>query len=80
MIVHGAFADASGWRQVSDDLTARGLNVTLVQNPITSLQADVDATHRILDMQDGPVLLVAHSYGGVVISEAGNRPNVAGLV
>ena len=80
VIVHGAFADASGWRGVADVLVEKGFDVTLVQNPITSLQADVDATRRVLDLQDGPVLLVAHSYGGVVITEAGNRPEVVGLV
>jgi pimeloyl-ACP methyl ester carboxylesterase len=80
VIVHGAFADSSGWRAVTDILEKEGFKVSLVQNPITSLQDDVDATHRILEMQDGPAILVGHSYGGVVITEAGNHPNVAALV
>jgi len=80
VIVHGAFADSSGWRSVTEILEKQGYKVALVQNPITSLQDDVDATHRVLDMQDGPSILVGHSYGGVVITEAGNHPNVAGLV
>lgn len=80
VIVHGAFADSSGWRDVTELLEKKGFKVSLVQNPITSLQDDVDATHRILDMQDGPSILVGHSYGGIVITEAGNHPNVAGLV
>lgn len=80
VIVHGAFADSSGWRAVTDLLEKDGFKVSLVQNPITSLQDDVDATHRILEMQDGPSILVGHSYGGMVITEAGNHPNVAALV
>jgi pimeloyl-ACP methyl ester carboxylesterase len=80
VIVHGALADGSGWRKVHDLLKARGYRVTIVQPPMTSLEADVTATRRILDLQDGPSLLVGHSYGGVVITEAGNAANVAGLV
>ncbi|MGV3768637.1 MAG: alpha/beta fold hydrolase [Sphingobium phenoxybenzoativorans] len=80
VIVHGALADGSGWRKVYDLLSAKGYKVTIVQEPMTSLQDDVNATHRILAMQDGPAILVGHSYGGVVITEAGNAPNVAGLV
>ncbi|MBU8977798.1 MULTISPECIES: alpha/beta hydrolase [unclassified Lysobacter] len=80
VIVHGAFADSSGWRAATEILEKDGYKVSLVQNPITSLQDDVDATHRVLDMQDGPSILVGHSYGGVVITEAGNHPNVAALV
>ncbi|MBA1273028.1 alpha/beta fold hydrolase [Stutzerimonas azotifigens] len=80
VLVHGAFADGSGWRGVYDELTGRGYRVTIVQNPLTSLAADVAATKRILDRQDGPTLLVGHSYGGTVITEAGVDPKVAGLV
>jgi pimeloyl-ACP methyl ester carboxylesterase len=80
VLVHGAFADGSGWRRVYDDLTARGHRVTIVQNPLTSLADDVAATTRVLDQQDGPTILVGHSWGGTVITEAGNHPNVAGLV
>lgn len=80
VIVHGALADGSGWRKVYDRLTARGYRVTVVQQPMTSLADDVNATRRILDLQDGPSLLVGHSYGGMVITEAGNAGNVAGLV
>ena len=80
VLVHGAFADGSGWRGVYDDLTARGYRVTIVQNPLTSLADDVAATRRVLDRQDGPALLVGHSWGGTVITEAGGHGNVAGLV
>ncbi len=80
VLVHGAFADGSGWRGVYDDLTARGYRVTIVQNPLTSLADDVAATQRILARQQGPSILVGHSYGGVVITEAGVNENVAGLV
>lgn len=80
VIVHGAFADGSGWRKVSDRLSAKGYNVTIVQEPLTSLADDVTATRRILALQDGPVLLVGHSYGGMVITDAGNDGKVAGLV
>jgi pimeloyl-ACP methyl ester carboxylesterase len=80
VIVHGAFADSSGWRKTSDLLEQQGFHVALVQNPITSLEDDVAATRRVLDMQQGPKLLVGHSYGGMVITEAGNRPDVVGLV
>jgi pimeloyl-ACP methyl ester carboxylesterase len=80
VLVHGAFADGSGWRGVYDNLTARGYRVTIVQNPLTSLEDDVAATTRVLDRQDGPAILVAHSWGGTVITEAGVHPNVAGLV
>jgi pimeloyl-ACP methyl ester carboxylesterase len=80
VVVHGAFADASGWRGVYDELTGRGYNVRLVQNPLTSLADDVAATHRVLARQEGSVILVGHSYGGTVITEAGDAPNVAGLV
>ena len=80
VLVHGAFADGSGWRGVYDDLTARGFKVSIVQNPLTSLADDVAATTRVLDRQDGPTILVGHSWGGTVITEAGVHPNVAGLV
>jgi pimeloyl-ACP methyl ester carboxylesterase len=80
VIVHGALADGSGWRKATEILQSRGYNVTIVQQPITSLADDVAATNRVLDLQTGPTLLVGHSYGGMVISEAGNRPDVAGLV
>lgn len=80
VLVHGAFADGSGWRGVYDNLTARGYRVSIVQNPLTSLEADVAATRRVLDRQDGPAILVGHSWGGTVITEAGVHPSVAGLV
>ncbi|WP_200906040.1 alpha/beta fold hydrolase [Trabulsiella odontotermitis] len=80
VLVHGAFADGSGWRGVYDELTGRGYRVTIVQNPLTSLADDVAATKRVLDRQQGPTILVGHSYGGTVITEAGVDPKVAGLV
>ena len=80
VLVHGAFADGSGWQQVADILGKDGYTVSVVQEPLTSLADDVAATKRVLDLQQGPTLLVGHSYGGVVITEAGNAPNVAGLV
>lgn len=80
VLVHGAFADGSGWRGVYDNLTERGYDVTVVQNPLTSLEDDVAATTRVLDQQDGPTILVGHSWGGSVITQAGVHPNVAGLV
>ncbi|MCF0051685.1 alpha/beta hydrolase [Dyadobacter sp. LJ53] len=80
VIVHGAFADGSGWKNVFNILSEKGYQVTIVQNPLTSLQDDVDATNRILDKQDGPVILVGHSWGGVVISQAGVHKNVTALV
>lgn len=80
VLVHGAFADGSGWRGVYDLLTARGYRVTIVQNPLTSLEDDVAATKRALDRQDGPTILVGHSWGGSVITEAGVDAKVTGLV
>lgn len=80
VLVHGAFADGSGWRGVHDQLTARGYCVTIVQNPLTSLADDVAATKRALALQDGPTILVGHSWGGTVITEAGTDAKVAGLV
>jgi len=80
VLVHGAWADGSGWEGVYRILTQRGYRVSVVQHPTVSLAADVAATRRVLAAQDGPVLLVGHSYGGAVITEAGNDPKVAGLV
>lgn len=80
VLVHGAFADGSGWRGVYDDLTARGYRVAIVQNPLTSLKDDVDATRRVIDRQPGRVILVGHSWGGTVITEAGVHPKVEALV
>ena len=80
VIVHGAWADGSSWSKVIPLLQAKGLHVVAVQNPLTSLADDIAATKRAIALQDGPVLLVGHSYGGVVITEAGNDPKVAGLV
>lgn len=80
VLVHGAFADGSGWRGVYDQLTARGYRVSIVQNPLTSLADDVAATRRVLDRQEGPTILVGHSWGGTVITEAGVHANVVGLV
>ena len=80
VLVHGAFADGSGWQGVADILGKDGYAVSVVQEPLTSLADDVAATKRVLDLQAGPTLLVGHSYGGVVITEAGNAPNVVGLV
>ncbi|MBB5535800.1 alpha/beta fold hydrolase [Rhizobium giardinii] len=80
VLVHGAFADGSGWKNVYVNLTKRGYRVTIVQNPLTSLEDDVAATKRALERQDGPVILVGHSWGGTLITEAGIDPKVAGLV
>ena len=80
VLVHGAWADGSSWSKVVPLLEKRGLHVVCVQNPLTSFAEDVAATKRIIDAQDGPVLLIGHSYGGAVITEAGNDPKVAGLV
>ncbi len=80
VLVHGNFVDGSGWQGVYDHLTADGYRVAVVQNPTLSLDGDVAATRQVLDGLDGPAVLVGHSYGGVVITEAGNHPNVAALV
>jgi pimeloyl-ACP methyl ester carboxylesterase len=80
VLVHGAWADGSSWLKLIPLLEAKGLHVVCVQNPLTSFADDVAATNRIIDAQDGPVLLVGHSYGGAVITEAGNNPKVVGLV
>src|SRR5262245_9708824 len=74
VLVHGAWVDASGWKPVHDILVAKGFNVTMVQEPETSFVDDVAATNRVLDLQDGPTLLVGHSYGGSIITEAGMHP------
>ena len=80
VLVHGGFVDGSGWQGVYDLLKKDGYNVTIVQNPTTSLADDVAVTKRALATQNGPAILVGHSYGGVVVTEAGNDPKVAGLV
>ncbi|MDV9174736.1 alpha/beta hydrolase [Streptomyces sp. W16] len=80
VLVHGGFVDGSGWRGVYDALRADGYHVSVVQNPTLSLEGDVAVTKRVLDAQDGPTVLVGHSYGGAVISEAGNHENVSALV
>jgi pimeloyl-ACP methyl ester carboxylesterase len=80
VLVHGAWVDGSGWQGVYKILKKDGYNVSIVQNPLSSLADDVAATKRVLALQDGPVILVGHSYGGAVITEAGNDPKVAGLV
>jgi pimeloyl-ACP methyl ester carboxylesterase len=80
VLVHGAWADGSGWSGVCDNLVRDGFNVSIVQEPETSFQDHVTAVKRILALQDGPSILVAHSYGGAVITEAGTDPSVAGLV
>lgn len=80
VLVHGAWVDGSGWKSVYDILAGQGFNVVMVQEPETSLADDVAATRRVIGLQDGPVLLVGHSYGGSVITEAGMDPKVARLV
>jgi pimeloyl-ACP methyl ester carboxylesterase len=80
VIVHGALVDASGWRAVYEILKKDGYRVSIVQEPLTSLDEDVAATKRILDLQDGPVVLVGHSYGGTIITVAGADPKVKALV
>jgi pimeloyl-ACP methyl ester carboxylesterase len=80
VLVHGGFVDGSGWQGVYELLKADGFNVTVVQNQTLSLESDVETTHNALDLQDGPAILVGHSYGGVVITEAGSHERVAGLV
>jgi pimeloyl-ACP methyl ester carboxylesterase len=80
VLVHGGFADGSGWQQVYNLLRQDGYNVRIVQNPTLSLEGDAAATRQILQMQDGPVVLVGHSYGGAVITEAGTDSKVAALV
>src|ERR1700727_3145905 len=80
VLVHGGFVDGSGWQGVYDILAKDGFSVGVVQNPTLSLEGDAAATRQIIDAQPGPVVLVGHSYGGAVITEAGTHPNVAALV
>jgi pimeloyl-ACP methyl ester carboxylesterase len=80
VLVHGAFVDQTSWQPVADILTKKGYSVTLVENPLTSLAADVDATKQALAKQNGRTVLVGHSWGGVVITQAGNDPKVSALV
>jgi pimeloyl-ACP methyl ester carboxylesterase len=80
VLVHGAFVDGSGWEGVYTILKQNGYHASIVQNPTVTLADDVAAARRVIDAQDGTVILVGHSYGGVVITEAGNHPKVAGLV
>ena len=80
VLVHGGFVDGSGWQGVYSALRKDGYDVAIVQNPTLSLEGDVAATKRVIDAQGAPVILVGHSYGGAVITEAGNDPNVAALV
>ncbi len=80
VLVHGGFVDGSGWQGVYNELKKDGYKVSIVQNPTLSLEGDSDATKQIIDAQGEPVVLVGHSYGGAVITEAGNDPNVAALV
>lgn len=80
VLVHGGFVDGTGWRGVYDELTADGFTVRVVQNPTKSLADDAATTRAVLDAADGPVVLVGHSYGGAVVTEAGNHDSVAALV
>lgn len=80
ILVHGAFTDGSGWEPVYEDLTSKGYRVTITQQPLSSFGADVAAVKRAISLQDGSAILVGHSYGGAVITSAGNDPKVAGLV
>jgi pimeloyl-ACP methyl ester carboxylesterase len=80
VLVHGAWADGSSWSKLIPLLQSKGLHAVAAQNPLSSVADDVASTTRLINAQDGPVLLVGHSYGGVVITEAGNNPKVAGLV
>ena len=80
VLVHGGFVDGSGWQGVYDLLTADGFKVSIVQHATFTLAGDVEATHQVLDAQDGPAVLVGHSYGGVVVTEAGTHDAVAAVV
>ena len=80
MLVHGGFVDGSGWQAVYNLLKEDGYHVSIVQNPTLSLEGDAEATRQIIDAQDAPVVLVGHSYGGAVITEAGNHDKLAALV
>src|SRR4029453_8331209 len=80
VLVHGLFADGSCWSEVIARLQPKGIQVTAVQNPLTSLQASVEATHDVLALQQGPTVLVAHSFGGMILTEVGVDPNVSAVV
>jgi pimeloyl-ACP methyl ester carboxylesterase len=80
VLVHGAFVDGSGWQPVYERLTAAGFHVSVVEQPLVSFEGDIAATKRVIDRQDGPCILVGHSYGGAIITAAGNDPKVSGLV
>lgn len=80
ILVHGAFADGSGWEGVYKILAPKGYNITVLQYPMTSLEADVEALNRAIDKQDGPTVLVGHSYGGMIVTEAGVSPKVSSIV
>lgn len=80
VLVHGAFVGGSGWKPVYDILVKKGYHVSVVQQPLTTFEGDVAATKRVIDLQDGPCILVGHSYGGAIITIAGNDQKVAGLV
>lgn len=78
VLIHGAFADGSGWEKIYEILKAKGYNVNIIGNPDTGVPDDVAATQRVLDRQAGPVILVGHSYGGAIITAAGNDPKLPG--
>jgi len=80
VLVHGAWVNGSGWKPVYDILVKDGYNVSVAEHPLTSFGDDVTAVKRIIDMQNGPTILVGHSYGGAIITDAGNDPKVVGLV
>src|ERR1700745_1708029 len=80
VLVHGAWVNGSGWKPVYDILTKDGYHVSIAEHPLTSFNDDVTAVKRIVDMQDGPTILVGHSYGGAIVTDVGNDPKVAGLV
>jgi pimeloyl-ACP methyl ester carboxylesterase len=80
VLVHGAFVDGSGWKGAYDILVSKGFHVAVVEQPLTSFEGDIAAVNRVIDAQDGPCILVGHSYGGAIITEAGNNPKVVGLV
>ena len=80
VLVHGAWVNGSGWKPVYDILTKDGYHVSIAEHPLTSFNDDVTAVKRIVDMQDGPIILVGHSYGGAIVTDVGNDPKVAGLV
>src|SRR5271165_2231818 len=80
LLIHGGFVDGSGWQGVYDLLKADGFNVRIVQNPTITLEGDVATTTQLIEAQDGPVVLVGHSYGGVVVTEAGTHDQVKALV